>query len=155
MDVFKQCLGKEGAKKDNIRHEKSLSRIILVHHGMPKSPWLAFILPKGSHENMIKSLIQVVPGQQKENDQGIPFTSNALQRVVPHTDPELWNFCHSYKAQNTSISKRYDVNARCEYHERVGGHSVENYMTFKDKVRSLINSDPTKFRELVNGHQKH
>ena len=52
---------KEEAKKDHMRHEKSLSRIILVHHGMPKSPWPIFIHPKGSHENMIKSLIQVVP----------------------------------------------------------------------------------------------
>ena len=60
IDVFKQCLGKKKAKEDHIRHGKSLSRIILVHHGMPKSPWPIFIRPKGSHENMIKSLIQVV-----------------------------------------------------------------------------------------------
>ena len=38
IDVFKQCLGKEGAKKDHLRHGKSMSRIILVHQGMPKSP---------------------------------------------------------------------------------------------------------------------
>ena len=29
---------KEGAKVDHIRHGKSLSRIIIVHQGMPKSP---------------------------------------------------------------------------------------------------------------------
>ena len=48
--------------------------------------------------------------------------------------------------------KRYDVNAKCEYHGGVGGHFVENCMAFKDKVQSLINADPTKFRELINGH---
>ena len=51
--------------------------------------------------------------------------------------------------------KKYDVNAKCEYHKGVEGHSVENCMAFKDKVQSLINADPTKFRGLVNGHQKH
>ena len=51
--------------------------------------------------------------------------------------------------------KKYDVNAKCEYHGGVGGHSVENCTAFKDKVQSLINADPTKFRGLVNGHQKH
>ena len=65
MSMFKQCLEREEAKEDHIRHGKSLSRIILVHHGMPKSPWPVFIRPKGSHENMIKSLIQVVPGATK------------------------------------------------------------------------------------------
>ncbi|XWS65310.1 hypothetical protein CRYUN_Cryun05aG0082300 [Craigia yunnanensis] len=50
--------------------------------------------------------------------------------------------------------KRYDVIAKCEYHRGVGGHSIENCTAFKDKVQSLINADPTKFRELINGHQK-
>ena len=48
--------------------------------------------------------------------------------------------------------KGYDINARCEYHEGVRGHSIENYTTFKDKVQSLIDADLTKFRELVGGH---
>ena len=51
--------------------------------------------------------------------------------------------------------KKYDVNAKCEYHGGVGGHSVENYTAFKDKVQLLINADPVKFERLVNGHQKH
>ena len=51
--------------------------------------------------------------------------------------------------------KKYDVNAKCEYHGGVRGHSTENCMTFKDKVQSLINADPIKFRELVAGHQEH
>ena len=51
--------------------------------------------------------------------------------------------------------KKYDVNAKCEYHEGIGGHSVENCTAFKEKVQSLINADPVKFGGLVNGHQKH
>ena len=49
--------------------------------------------------------------------------------------------------------KGYDVNAKCEYHGGVGGHSVENCTTFIDKVQSLINANQTKFREIVSGHQ--
>ena len=51
--------------------------------------------------------------------------------------------------------KKYDVNAKCEYYGGVGGHSMENCTAFKDKVQSLINADPIKFRELVGGHQEH
>ena len=51
--------------------------------------------------------------------------------------------------------KRYDIDAKCEYHGGVRGHSTKNYTTFKDKVQSLIDADPTKFRELVSGHQEH
>ena len=60
-----KCLGKEEAKKDHIRPEKSLSRIILVHHCMPKSPWPIFIRPKSLHENVVKNLIQVIHGAIK------------------------------------------------------------------------------------------
>ena len=48
--------------------------------------------------------------------------------------------------------KRYDVNAKCEYHGGVGGHSIEDCTTFKDKVQALVDANPTKFREFVNGH---
>ena len=66
MSMFKQCLErKEGAKEDHIRHEKSLSRIIFVHHGMPKSPWSVFVRPKGSHKNVIKSLTQAITRARK------------------------------------------------------------------------------------------
>ena len=52
-------------------------------------------------------------------------------------------------------SKGYDINARCDYHKGVRRHSTENCTTFKDKIQSLIDADPTKLREFVNGHQKH
>ena len=51
--------------------------------------------------------------------------------------------------------KGYDVNAICEYHGGVRGHSVENCTALKNKVQSLIYADPIKFRELVSGRQKH
>ena len=51
--------------------------------------------------------------------------------------------------------KKYDVNAKSEYHGGVGGHSVENCTAFKDKVQLFINADPVKFERLVNGHRKH
>ena len=50
--------------------------------------------------------------------------------------------------------KGHDVNAKCEYHGGVGGHFIEDCTTFKDKVQALIDTNPTKFRELVNGYQK-
>ena len=51
--------------------------------------------------------------------------------------------------------KGYDINARCEYHGGVRGHSMEDCTTSKDKVQSLINANSIKFRELVGGHQEH
>ena len=61
------------------------------------------------------------------------------------------------KPRNPPYPKRYDVNAECGYHRGVKGHSMENCTTFKDKdkVQALIDANPTKFRELVDGHQKH
>ena len=59
------------------------------------------------------------------------------------------------KPRRPPYPKKYDVNAKCEYHGGVGGHSVENCTAFKDKVQWLINADPVKFERLVNGHQKH
>ena len=35
------------------------------------------------------------------------------------------------------------------------GYSMENCTAFKDKVQSPIDANPTKFRELVSGHQEH
>ena len=59
------------------------------------------------------------------------------------------------KLRRPPYLKKYDVNAKCEYHGGIGGHSVENCTALKDKVQSLINANPVKFRGLVNGHQKH
>ena len=53
--------GEKESKRKSHRPKRSLSRIILVHHCMPKSPWSVFIRLKGLHGNMIKSLIQAIP----------------------------------------------------------------------------------------------
>ena len=61
----------------------------------------------------------------------------------------------SARPRNPLYPRGYDVNAECGYHVGVKGHSMENCTTFKDKVQALIDVNPIKFRELVNGHQKH
>ena len=33
----------------------------------------------------------------------------------------------------------YDPNAQCDYHTRAIGHSIENFLAFKNKVQSLLN----------------
>ena len=58
----------------------------------------------------------------------------------------------SVRPRRPPYPKGYDVNSICEYHGGVGGHSVENYTAFKDKVQSLIYIDPIKLKELVSGH---
>ena len=58
------------------------------------------------------------------------------------------------RPRRTPYPKEYDVNAICEYHRGVKGHSIKNCTTFKDKIQSLIYVDPIKFRELVSDHQK-
>ena len=58
------------------------------------------------------------------------------------------------RPRRSPYPKRYDVNAICEYHGGVGGHSVENCTAFKNKVQSLIYADLIKFRDLVSGHQE-
>ena len=59
------------------------------------------------------------------------------------------------KPRRPSYLRGYDVNATCEYHGRVEGHSMENCKALKDKVQSLIYANPIKFKEFVNGHQEH
>ena len=58
------------------------------------------------------------------------------------------------RPRRSPYPKGYDVNAICEYHGGVGGNSIENCTVFKDKVQALIDADPTKFREMVSGHQR-
>ena len=66
-----------------------------------------------------------------------------------------WNYGISIipaRPRRPPYPKGYDVNTKCEYHGRVGGHFVENCTAFKDKVQLLINADLVKFGRLVNGH---
>ena len=54
-----------GEKEDHIRHGRSLSRIIHVHQGMPKSLLSISSRPKGSHWNTIKGLTQAITRARK------------------------------------------------------------------------------------------
>ena len=51
--------------------------------------------------------------------------------------------------------KGYDINARCEYHGEDRGHFIKKLHNFQGQGPIPIDADPTKLRELVNGHQKH
>ena len=44
--------------------------------------------------------------KKRKKNQSVPHTSNVLWRIAPHTGPELWDFCYSYKTKKTSISER-------------------------------------------------
>ena len=59
------------------------------------------------------------------------------------------------KPRRPPYPRGYDVNATCEYHGGVRGHSVENCKALKDKVQSLLYTDPIKFRKLISDHQEH
>ena len=102
---------------------------------------------------------------QKSNS-GYYQSKKRKRTKVYHTLPMSYGELLPVLVQNYGISviparpkrppypKRYEINARCEYHGGVRGHSTKNCMTFKDKVQSLINMDPTKIKELVSGHQE-
>ena len=103
----------------------------------------------------------------RDSDSSYPRGNKDKKAKVYHSLPMSYGELLLVLIQNYEISvilarprrapypKGYDINARCEYHKGVRGHSTEDCMTFQDKVQSLINADPTKFKELINGHQKH
>ena len=100
----------------------------------------------------------------QESNLGYYQSKKKKRTKVYHTLSMSYRELLSILVQNHGISviparlrrppypKGYDINARCEYHGGVKGHSTENCTTFKDKVQSLIDADPTKVRELVSGH---
>ena len=98
MIIFNEHDGGLNKRKPNIIEESigNLSRSLCTLYAWV--PQVGLFCPKGLHENVVKSLIQAILGAIKENDQGVPFTSNDLRRVTPRTDPELWDFRHSRKA---------------------------------------------------------
>ena len=146
--------GEKESKRKSHRPKRSLSRIIFVHHCMPKSPWSVFIRLKGLHVNVVKSLIQAIPGCNKRKRtkvyHSLPMT---YKELLPVLIQNYEIFVIPTRPRRPSYPKGYDVNAKCEY-QRVGGYSVENCTAFKDKVQSLINADPTKFREFVKWSSK-
>ena len=126
----------------------SPSRIIFVHHCMPKSPWSIFIRPKGLHENVVKSL-----GNKRKRTKVYHSLLMTYGELFPKLIQNYGIFVIPARPKKPPYPKWYDVNAKYKYHGGVGGHSTENCTVFKDKVQALIDTDPTKFREIVSGHQ--
>ena len=48
----------------------------------------------------------------------------------------------------------YDFSAKCEYHGKVQGHSIESCTSFKDKVQALLDVDLAMFQEFFRGLQE-
>ena len=76
----------------------------------------------------------------------------SYEKLLPILIQNYGIFAILARPRRPPYPKGYDVNAICEYHGGVRGHSVENCTAFKDKVQSLIYADPIKFRELVSDH---
>ena len=105
--------------------------------------------------------------RDRDSDSSYHRGNKRKRTKVYHTLPMTYGELLPVLIQNYGISvipakprrppypRGYDVNATCEYHRGVGGHSVENCKALKEKVQSLIYTDPIKFRELVGGYQKH
>ena len=104
----------------------------------------------------------ITQGHGKEIDSSYSW-SNKRKRIkvynsLPITYRELFPILiQSYgisvlpaKPRRPPYPRGYDTNARCEYHEGVIEHSIENCTTFKDKVQALIDANPAKFKELIN-----
>lgn len=53
------------------------------------------------------------------------------------------------KAPPIPLPPRYDMNASCEYHSGMLGHSIENCNVFKHKVQDLIDSKAISFAQAV------
>ena len=68
MSMFKQCLKREEAKESHIWHKMNPLQISLIHHRMPKFPWPIFLHPRSSYKNVIKTLIQAIPGTIKRKE---------------------------------------------------------------------------------------
>ena len=84
--------------------------------------------------------------RDRDFDSSYPRGHKGKRAKVYHSLPMSYGELLPVLIQNYGISvilamprrlpypKGYDVNAICEYHGGVGGHSVENCTTFKDKV---------------------
>ena len=128
----------------------------------PRSPGYAQVPPAGLHSPQ-----RFAQEYNQGFDSGYYQSKKRKRTKVYHSLPMSYTKLLPILIQNYGISviparprrpqypKKYDVNAKCEYHGRVGGYSMENCTAFKGKAQSLINADPVKFRGLVNGHQKH
>ena len=125
----------------------------------PRSPWYAQVLLAGLHSPQ-----RLAREYDQESNSNCPRGNKKKRAKAYHSLPMSYGELLPVLIQNYGIfvilarhrrppyPKGYDINARCEYHRGVKGHSTEDCMTFKNKVQSLIDANPTRFRDLVNGH---
>ena len=152
MSMFKQCLERKRSYTTREEPVKNHPRSL----GCAEAPLAGLHSPK-----------RFAQEYDQESDSGYYQSKKRKRAKVYHALPMSYGKLLPILVQNYGIfviparpkrppyPKGYDINARCEYHGGVRGHSTEDCMTFKDKVQSLINADPIKFRELVSGHQEH
>ena len=156
MSMFRRCPEEGGSKR---RSHMTREEPVKNH---PRSPRYAQV-PFAD----LQSPQRFAQEYDQGSDPGHYQSKKKKRTKVYHSLPMSYTELLPILIQNYGIStiparprrplypKKHDVSAKCEYHGGVRGHSTENCMTFKDKVQSLINADPIKFRELVGGHQEH
>ena len=49
--------------------------------------------------------------------------------------------------------KQYNVNAHCDYHSGISGHSTENCITFKNEVQRLVRAGKLRFENLDQSNE--
>ena len=114
------------------------------------------------HWNQGPSPQMITQGHGKEIDSSYSRSNKRKMIKVYHSLPMTYRellriliqnyeiFILSAKLRRPLYPRRYDANARCEYHGGVIGHSIKDCTAFKDKVQALIDANPAKFKELVN-----
>ena len=155
LDEHVQVMSREekGSKK---RSHTTREELVKNH---PRSPGYAQVPLVGTHSPQ-----RFTQEYDQGFDSGYYQSKKRKKTKVYHSLPKSYIELLPLLIQNYGISvtparprrppypKGYDIDARCEYLGGVRGHSPKNCTTFKDKVQSLIDADPTKVRELVSGH---
>ena len=122
----------------------------------PRSPWYAQVSLASLHSPQ-----KFAREYDQGSDSGYYQSKKRKGTKVYHALPMSYGELLRILVQNYGISviparpkippysEGYDINARCEYHGGVRGHSTKDCTTFKDKVQSLINVDPIKFKDQL------
>ena len=155
MSIFRQCLERGSKRKSHMTRDEPVA-------DFPHSSSYAQVPLAG-----FPSPQKFVQKCDRDSDPSYPRCNKEKRAKVYHSLLMSYGELLPLLIQNYGISiilarprrppypKGYDVNAICEYHGGVGGHSMENCTAFKDKVQSLVYADLIKFKELVSGHQEH
>ena len=135
-DEHVQAMSRE--RKSKIKSHTTREEPVKYH---PCSPWYAQVPLIDLHSPQ-----KFAREYDQESDSSCPWDNKRKRAKVYHLLPMSYGELLSVLIQNYGISviparpkrppypKGYNINAICEYHGRVGGHSVENCTAFKDKV---------------------